>query len=150
MSTRILLVSLIIVLLVVGGLLVFNLSSTSKKGGANTSTQTTATSSGGGGVFPGSSFSPKPITLISPSKTTNPPVDPVIQYIEEHLVLRVDRKTYRPGMNVKITIINNGSKTVELTNPPWAIYKLVKGKWIPIYEPPLGSIQAINSEIGNR
>ncbi len=150
MSTRILLVSLIIVLLVVGGLLVFNLLSTSKKGGTNTPAPTTTTVSGGGGVFPSSSFSPKPITLISSSKTTSPPVDPVIQYIEEHLVIRVERKTYHPGMTVEITIINNGSRTVELTNPPWAIYKLVNGKWIPVYEPTPGSIQAISSEIGNR
>ena len=60
----------------------------------------------------------------------------MLKYVRKFLVVKVDKKSYKIGEVVKITIINQGDMVVELANPPWAIYKLENGKWVRIFEPP--------------
>lgn len=72
---------------------------------------------------------------ISPTFTIYPPGRDILEYIAEHLELRVDKECYRLGDRVVITLINRGSKVVELTNPPWSVYRLVDDHWIKVYEP---------------
>ncbi len=87
-----------------------------------------------------------PVTTSSlPLKTTAStpvsPTDPAIEYVGKYLKIYVDKKTYRPGESVRITLINNGDEVIELTDPPWVIYKLVNNKWMPVYEPPFKLMQ---------
>jgi len=62
--------------------------------------------------------------------------DYVVEYARRFLVIKVDKKSYKIGEVVKITIINQGNMVIELANPPWAIYRLEHGKWVRIFKPP--------------
>jgi len=78
--------------------------------------------------------SPHPISF---SSVTPQMGDSVLDYVRNFLAIRVDKKVYKVGEVVKITIINQGNMLVGLADPPWAIYKKLKnGKWVKIYEPP--------------
>ena len=59
-----------------------------------------------------------------------------MEYARRFLVVKVDKKSYKIGEVVKITIINQGNMVIELANPPWAIYRLEHGKWVRIFKPP--------------
>ena len=52
----------------------------------------------------------------------------MVKYVRIFLVVKVDKKSYKIGEVVKITIINQGNMVIELANPPWAIYRLEHGK----------------------
>ena len=60
----------------------------------------------------------------------------MVEYARRFLVVKVDKKSYKIGEVVKITIINQGNMVIELANPPWAIYRLEHGKWVRIFKPP--------------
>jgi len=67
--------------------------------------------------------------------TTTMPRDEVLEYLKMNLKIKVDKESYKIGELVKITIVNNGDKSVELKNPPWTIFKYVNGKWVKVYTP---------------
>ena len=77
-----------------------------------------------------------PVTSSSTNTISHSAEDCVLEYVRRFLVVKVDKKSYKIGEVVKITIINQGDMVVELANPPWAIYKLENGKWVRIFEPP--------------
>ena len=77
----------------------------------------------------------KPIAIITTGVIT-PPSSEALEYARSYLELKVDKVSYKLGDKVKITIINHGDKTIELTNPPWAIYKYTGKGWVKVYTPP--------------
>lgn len=77
----------------------------------------------------------KPTVIITTSVIT-PPSNEALEYARTYLEFKVDREFYKLGDKVKITIINHGDKTIEMTNPPWAIYKYTGKDWVKVYTPP--------------
>lgn len=88
-------------------------------------------------VTPSIRVSPNPATVtpISPTSAIHLPGGGILQYITKYLELRVDKECYRLGDRVVITLINRGSKVIELANPPWSVYRLVNDYWVKVYEP---------------
>ena len=55
-----------------------------------------------------------------------------LSYIRSNVRITVDGEEYHVGEVVEITFINEGNSTVELSNPPWAVFKLTKDGWVKV------------------
>jgi len=60
----------------------------------------------------------------------------VLGYIRSNIKIIVDKEEYRVGEVVEITFINEGNSTVEIDDPPWAVFKHTPDGWIKVYDPP--------------
>ena len=56
-------------------------------------------------------------------------------YVKSNIKIVVDKEEYRVGEVVKITFINEGSSTVEIDDPPWAVFKHTPDGWVKVYSP---------------
>jgi len=63
------------------------------------------------------------------------PSTPQLEYVRAHLKITLNKQQYHVGEIVEITFTNEGNKTVELMDPPWAVFKNTSEGWINVYEP---------------
>jgi len=59
----------------------------------------------------------------------------VLGYVRSNIKIIVDKEEYRVGEVVKITFINEGNSTVEIDDPPWAVFKHTPDGWVEVYSP---------------
>ena len=59
-----------------------------------------------------------------------------MDYVKSNIKIVVDKEEYRVGEVVKITFINEGNSTVEIDDPPWAVFKHTPNGWVKVYDPP--------------
>jgi len=60
----------------------------------------------------------------------------VLGYVRSNIKIIVDKEEYRVGEVVEITLINEGNSTVEIDDPPWAVFKHTPDGWVKVYDPP--------------
>lgn len=89
---------------------------------------------------------PAPINIEFPTKSLNisskPPPEAfesheeeVLGYVRSNIKIIVDKEEYWVGEVVEITFINEGNGTVEIDDPPWAVFKHTPGGWVKVYFP---------------
>ncbi len=59
----------------------------------------------------------------------------VLGYVRSNIKIIVDKEEYRVGEFVEITLINEGNSTVEIDDPPWAVFKHTPDGWVKVYSP---------------
>jgi len=79
------------------------------------------------------------------------PNEQLIEYIRKYLEIRTDKRVYKVGETINITLINHGDKIVEIINPPWAVYKAIDGRYVEVYEPPIHqAIKTISDKMSKK
>ena len=71
-----------------------------------------------------------------PPEAFKSPEEKVLGYVRSNIKVMVDKEEYQMGEVVEITFINERNSTVELKDPPWAVFKLTPYGWVKVYEPP--------------